>query len=409
LIKYDVKISRARKRVKVIRDPNVIKEEVESYNTSKYLRGLLNKDEEKEEIEEINEDELLDENQEDEDEELNARLKRIEELKAIEKRQPRFYQEFFFANENKPVEIDLSNIKADSIPLNIAKEQIQRAYEDGMDDGQINAMATYKTEIAKYQDWVRRFDSTAEDLKKQQLQSINSIEKTIIDLSVLIAQQILDKEIQEDKNIVIKQVRKAIESIKAETIFKIHVNPEAYELLKEIKSKLIEEYQLNEEIKIHPNPTVPLGSCLLETSAGLIDARINNQLYKINEDLEDEAMRNIESEEIQDEMNSFYSKQKADDEVIDNEKIDENISLEEDFDVDNMSYDDIPDEYKDMFEENIFGSEDLDIDGEVYQEPSQPENEDLEEDFDSGWNDDDDENNDENIDDIDRDFDDLFG
>lgn len=419
--KFEVKISKQKRRVRIIRDPKLIDEEIEKYNASKYLRNLLLKSQESEEQKQkrLEEEEIQRKEDEDQEREEKERRKRLEELKAKEKTEVKFYQEFHFTNQNKPVNIDLSKVQEDSIPLSIAKEQIQRAYEDGMQDGQISAMSTYKTEIEKYQEWVRRFDATADNLKKEQIKSINKIEESLIELSVLISQQILNKEIEKDENLVVNQVRKAIESIRTESIFKIDVHPEAYEILKEVKSKIIEDYQLNEDIKIHPNPTVPMGSCLLETSAGLIDGRIKNQLNKIASELEDEASRIIQTEEMQDEMNDFYNKTKEDDFIEDPEDPDPNDLADNNFDADNMSYEDIPDEYKEMFSDDIFGESDMDSEGNIIEEPEVPEEEnDTEIDYskldqDSENDDfydepDNNKNNDTDPRDIDRDFDNLF-
>lgn len=371
--KYSIPISRNKRRVTIIRDSSLISEEIEKYNASKYLRNLLlRKDEPNEE--ELEKQRLEEERKKAEEEERledEKRKARLQELKAKEKTQTKFYQEFVVSNENKLVQIDLSNLREDSIPLSIAKEQIQRAYEDGMDDGQISAMSTYKTEIAKYQDWVRRFDATAIELGEKQIESINKIEKTIIDLAILISEEILQKEIEKDENIVINQVRKAIESIRAESIFKIDINPEAYQLLKEVKSELIEEYQLNEDIKIHPNPTVPIGSCLLETSAGLIDARIKNQLGKIKSELIEEENRSIQTEEMQKELNEFYNQKSKKEEIDKFEPLEP--ESDDEIDIEDLNYEDIPDEYKEMFSEDIFGTEEMDADGNIIKEEKEDE------------------------------------
>ncbi|MDC1068907.1 FliH/SctL family protein [Candidatus Kapabacteria bacterium] len=419
--KYNIKISGNRRRIRVFRDPHLIQEELEKYNTSKYLRSLLLKPDESAKKEELSEEDKERLEQEElERIEQEARRQRIEDLKAKENQKTKFYQEFIIANENTPVQIELNKVREDSVPLSIAKEQIQRAYEDGLEDGQISAMATYKTEIAKYQEWVRRFDSVADDLKHKQVQSVNKLEESIVELSVLIAEKILDKEIITDQNIVINQIRKAIESNKTESIFKIHINPEAYELLKEIKSELIDEYQLNEDIKIHSNPTVPIGSCILETSAGLIDARIKNQLNQLESILNDEAVKAIKSEEMQEELSAHYESSTPN-------KIEEKepeITEVENEPSDNFDYDDIPDEYKEMFSEDIFGDEDLDVEGNTFQEEEMPEPEpkneedgyqpefdysNLDQDEDDSENQDEEEKDDEKgIDDIDRNFDNLF-
>ena len=124
----------------------------------------------------------------------------------------------------------------------------------------------------------------------------------------MIAESILDEHIAQDKSIVLKQVRKAIASVYFEKIFKIHVNPDAVRILTEVKSTLLQDEIEANKIEIYPNPGVPVGGCLLETSGGMLDARIKNQLRKVYKELQLEDERVFNTKEVEEELNSFYDK-----------------------------------------------------------------------------------------------------
>jgi len=358
--KFTLKVGKEPKRLRIIRDNARIEEEIYKYNFKKYQRSLLQDRESNEEKEERLKQEKIEEQRRKEDEEREARLKELERKEAII---TKYWSEFVISNKGELLELDMSRIREDSIPISVAKEEIQNAYERGSEDGQMQAMSTYRTEIEKYQEWLRRIDSVTIDLKKEHIQAIKNFENNMIDLSTMMAEAILDEKINEDKSVVIKQVRKAISSVYNEKVFKIHVNPEMVKLLEEVKSTLlIDEIEAN-KIEIYPNPTVPIGGCLLETSGGMLDARVKNQLRKIYKELQIENERIFDTKEVEDELNNFYDDIDSVDAIdanIPKEKEDSSseIDLDEDFD-----YDDMPAEYKEMFSDDIFGEEDIDLEG----------------------------------------------
>ena len=235
-MKFTLKVGKEKKRLRIIRDEKRIEEELYKYNFKKYQRDLLQHRETEEERTERKEREALEEKRRIEDEEREERLKELERKEAII---TKYWKEFIISNEGKLLDLDLSKVIEDTIPLSVAKEEIQHAYERGMEDGQMQAFATYKTEIEKYQEWIRRIDSIGDELKREHIFAIKNFEDNMIELSCMIAETILDNAIEKDKDIVIQQVRKAISSVHNEKIFKIHVNPDLVKILNEVKSTLL--------------------------------------------------------------------------------------------------------------------------------------------------------------------------
>jgi flagellar assembly protein FliH len=80
-----------------------------------------------------------------------------------------------------------------------------------------------------------------------------------------------------------------------DVIFKIHLNPQDIEILKEVKSTLLPDSSALEKVELTANNSVERGSCVLETSVGDVDARLKSQLEKI-EGMLKETIRNTESD-----------------------------------------------------------------------------------------------------------------
>ncbi len=377
--RYTLKIGQQAKRLRIIRDNERINEELNKYNQKKYEKYLLISREQEIQQEKKKKLDAEEAERKAEDVERNERLKELEKKEA---QATRFWKEFVIANEGKLVNLDLSKISEDTIPISVAKEEIQHAYERGMEDGQLQAMSTYKIEIEKYQDWIRRIDNLSNELSKEHTLAIESFENNLVDLSVMIAESILDEHIAQDKSIVLKQVRKAIASVYFEKIFKIHVNPDAVRILTEVKSTLLQDEIEANKIEIYPNPGVPVGGCLLETSGGMLDARIKNQLRKVYKELQLEDERVFNTKEVEEELNSFYDKV---DEEINSYRFDESTDSSEISDYDDETLlEEMPEEYKELYGDDIFGEDELDLEGNKIEDIPEVEKEEQSSEIDYG-------------------------
>ena len=377
--RYTLKIGQQAKRLRIIRDNERINEELNKYNQKKYEKYLLISREQEIQQEKKKKLDAEEAERKAEDVERNERLKELEKKEA---QATRFWKEFVVANEGKLVNLDLSKISEDTIPISVAKEEIQHAYERGMEDGQLQAMSTYKIEIEKYQDWIRRIDNLSNELSKEHTLAIESFENNLVDLSVMIAESILDEHIAQDKSIVLKQVRKAIASVYFEKIFKIHVNPDAVRILTEVKSTLLQDEIEANKIEIYPNPGVPVGGCLLETSGGMLDARIKNQLRKVYKELQLEDERVFNTKEVEEELNSFYDKV---DEEINSYRFDESTDSSEISDYDDETLlEEMPEEYKELYGDDIFGEDELDLEGNKIEDIPEVEKEEQSSEIDYG-------------------------
>lgn len=193
------------------------------------------------------------------------------------------YTEYFtISNYNQPIQISLKNIPPESITVGEAQIEIQRAYDEGYNDGKETTDSEYKAEILKYEDWIRKIDSVVLEIKDKYLKEIKVFEDIIVSTSVMIASEILKRDISKDSEIVIDQVKAAISAIEDEVILSIHLNPAEVEIIEQAKSVLTDDKKKLENVKIVPNKSVERGGCILKSNAGNIDARIAIQLANIS-------------------------------------------------------------------------------------------------------------------------------
>lgn|GEM_PF-916719 len=363
---YNIAINKARKRISIIRSKEKIEEYLDEYEFRKKEKsGFLDNEMRKEVTEAVIEEEL------DETEEEQA-----PQFKT------RFIQEFVFSNENTPIELSLDKVQEDMLPISVVREEIQKSYDKGMEDGQLTSRATFQTEVEKYQEWVRQIDTVVDNLKAEHRDAINKFEASLIDLSFLIAEQIIGLEVHRNDNIIIKQVKRAIDSIDSEKIYRIHLHPSTLEILEEFKSHLLEDEEESKKIVLYADKNIPLGGCVIETSAGLIDGRLKHQLKELKKILSEEVYKPMEDSERKQELDAIYAQEGRSTKSHEfelSEEAQQKVDEISDFD-----YDDMPDEYKEMFSPDLFEEgniQDLDAEGNIIV-PEEKVEEEIDEDYD---------------------------
>jgi len=210
----------------------------------------------------------------------------IDIIEDVQKPKRTIYTEVFtISDSNQPIEITLSNIPEQSVSIDDAVEHIQKAYDQGFTDGQQSARVIFESEIALHAEWIKRFDSIAFALKKEFLKEQRKFEDSLIELSCIIAEKILEDKIERDKHFIINQIRRAFEELNNDEIYKIILSNDDFEVLSQVESDLIKDIIENDQVVITKSSKLEKGSCTLDTSAGIIDARIANQLSRLKDSL----------------------------------------------------------------------------------------------------------------------------
>jgi flagellar assembly protein FliH len=202
------------------------------------------------------------------------------------KQETLFYQQFKFSNADKLCQIDLKKIQDNNLLFKEINNQVQSSYKQGLEFGKEVTATTFNKEIVSLQEWLKQFDSVAEDMRIQFSQLFGRIENSVSDLAIMIAEHILEHEVSQNSHLFIEQTRKAIASIDNEIIIKIRLHPENVDILKKVKSSLLEDSTKLENVTIVPDTSIDKMGCIVETNVGIIDARISTQLDKLKESLE---------------------------------------------------------------------------------------------------------------------------
>lgn len=112
---------------------------------------------------------------------------------------------------------------------------------------------------------------------------IEDAEIRLVELVLLVSRKVVGVLSNEMKDVVLVNVKKALEKVKGETEITIKVNMRDLDLTTKHKKAFITAVQGLKQVKVVEDTRVDPGGCVIETSFGDVDARIVRQLGVIEE------------------------------------------------------------------------------------------------------------------------------
>ncbi len=158
----------------------------------------------------------------------------------------------------------------------IVQETRDKAVEEGKDEGYKKG----EEEVNRLIERVHAIINAAIDNKKN---IIENTEEQLVDLVLLIARKVVKVISEMEKDVVIENVREALKKLGKETEIVIKVNTKDLDLTTKNKRNFISMVESLERVRVEEDDRITRGGCIIETSLGDIDARVQTQLQAIEE------------------------------------------------------------------------------------------------------------------------------
>ena len=177
----------------------------------------------------------------------------------------------------------LKNIEQMKQDFEVEKEKITQqtkdeAYKVGLEEGRESGYLEYTGLLAEANQIVEQSKVAFKD-------HVESSEKTILELALVVAERILTKQLQQDANDFIPVVKQALKEMSDFKEIQIHVHPNQYEALLEQKDEIDAVLQRDTKSFIYVNEDVKEFTCMIESEKGKIDATISTQLIEMKSKL----------------------------------------------------------------------------------------------------------------------------
>lgn len=161
---------------------------------------------------------------------------------------------------------------------------VSRAQEEAGTIKDSAAKEGYNAGIEKAQEDIQQVRNAIEEFLKAKQDVFEYIAPDILEISVDIAKKIVKKEIEQDPQVILETILDVLKTIsKDETKVSIKVNPAQLALAKESMPEIISSIGLEAKINIYSDDTIEIGSCIVQTSNGVVDATIDTQLEIIKQ------------------------------------------------------------------------------------------------------------------------------
>jgi flagellar assembly protein FliH len=161
-----------------------------------------------------------------------------------------------------------------------ADEILEEAKKNAYGEGREQGFKEGEEEVQRLIGRLHEMLNAASD-KRQEL--LNSTEKQIIDLVLLIAHKVVKVISESEKKVVVENVKQALDKVRGETEITIKVNTQDLALTTRNKKQFIASVESLKGVTVEEDSRIKPGGCIIETSFGDIDARIQTQLDIIEE------------------------------------------------------------------------------------------------------------------------------
>jgi len=155
-------------------------------------------------------------------------------------------------------------------------EGYQDGYSRGIDDSQEIAKQIVDEALVIKQEW-----------SDERVRVLESAEVEMVHLVIEAIEKVLDYKVETDQTLIESLIRQGISRVTKSHLVSIRVSNEDYNHALSIKPMIIATSDKIEDIEIKRDPTLPMGSCIIDTESGSIDSSIQVQVEQIKKLFDD--------------------------------------------------------------------------------------------------------------------------
>jgi flagellar assembly protein FliH len=175
-------------------------------------------------------------------------------------------------------ELDVWRLQEEERFLAQLEEQKRLGYEEGyqlgIQDGTLHAEQQYQLQLNKAA-------AILEQAYEEKTSIIKEAEPFVIELSTEIAKKVLQQELKANPESLLFLIKQTLSTVYETASLSIGVAPEDFAFVQKQREQLLAVDNGQVEVKIIPDYSIEQGGCIIRTSSGSIDARIDVQLSEI--------------------------------------------------------------------------------------------------------------------------------
>jgi len=182
---------------------------------------------------------------------------------------------------------DINEVVEEKSKLTLAEIE-QQAYQEGFCEGKKSEIESAAQQVAPVLTSLRQVILQLQNLRKE---IYLEIEKEVVELALAIARKVICHEVKINKEIILEVIKAALSRVDESGNIKIKLNPSDLKLVKATKNHNANLFQNIERVTFEATESISSGGCIIETSLGNIDARIEKQFRVVEEIFQGKLMK----------------------------------------------------------------------------------------------------------------------
>jgi len=169
-----------------------------------------------------------------------------------------------------------------------------QGFQQGFEEGKVQAELDLQVKI---EEMMKEARGVLEEAYVAKDQIIQEAEPFLVDLACGIAEKVIDKQLSVEPEHTLELIRQSLSRKREQGMITLCVAPEQFAFVQAAREELAMAIDSQAELQILPDATVKDKGCVIRSSFGSVDARIDTQLAEIKKELirialEDEGRKN---------------------------------------------------------------------------------------------------------------------
>lgn len=169
-----------------------------------------------------------------------------------------------------------------------------QGFQQGFEEGKVQAELDLQVQI---EEMMKEARGVLEEAYVAKDQIIQEAEPFLVDLACGIAEKVIDKQLSVEPEHTLELIRQSLSRKREQGMITLCVAPDQFSFVQAAREELALAIDSQAELQILPDATVKDKGCVIRSSFGSVDARIDTQLAEIKKELirialEDEGRKN---------------------------------------------------------------------------------------------------------------------
>jgi len=153
----------------------------------------------------------------------------------------------------------------------LQREAFEQGRKAGIEEGRVQCQM-------QVEEGLKRALRLANHIGRARVVALEEHERDIVEVALAITRKIILREIEIDKDLVLRQVRQVLELLPDKALVTLKVHPQDFSTLEPLQHTLRAEFADGDHLVLEAYEEVDPGGCLVEQAGLLFDARLTQQL-----------------------------------------------------------------------------------------------------------------------------------